>query len=198
MLVSIVWFCFGLILLLIGADRFLKGASAVALRFGISPFVVGLTLVGFGTSAPELAVNLLAALRGSFELALGNVVGSNIANVGLIMGVSALVAPLTVQMRLLRVEAPLLVGVSLALWLLCLDQVLGRADAALLLIGFVALMAFIARDARREPSDVQQELAEYAQARPRLRGMRVGRRDGGVLLALFVSFTAWQMLGGAQ
>src|SRR3546814_5420387 len=90
-------FALGLLLLVLGADSFVRGASGLAIRFGISPFVVGLVLVGLGTSAPELSVNLTAAFAGRYEMAIGNVVGSKIANIGLILGVSELIAPLAVH-----------------------------------------------------------------------------------------------------
>jgi cation:H+ antiporter len=168
LLTALAGFALGLLLLLLGADSFLKGASGVALRYGISPFVIGLTIVGFGTSAPEMSVNLSAAWRGSYDLALGNVVGSNIANIGLILGCSALVAPLVVQMRLLKVEAPLVIAVGAVLWILCLDGALGRGDALLLLAGFAWLLWYIFRTAREEPDAVQMELAEIADTRPGL------------------------------
>jgi cation:H+ antiporter len=169
LLTALAGFALGLLLLLLGADSFLKGASGVALRYGISPFVIGLTVVGFGTSAPEMTVNLLAAMRGSYDLAMGNVVGSNIANVGLILGCSALVAPLIVEMRLLRVEAPLLIGVGVLTWILCLDGTLGRGDGLLLLAGFAWLMWYIFRNAKNEPASVQLELAEIAETKPGLK-----------------------------
>ncbi|MBD8525776.1 calcium/sodium antiporter [Pseudomarimonas arenosa] len=159
---ALLWFGLGIVILLLGADSFLKGASGLALRFGISPFVVGLTIVGFGTSAPELAVNLSAVWRDSTELALGNVVGSNIANVGLILGCCALVAPLAVQLRMVRVEGPLMIGAALLLWVLCFDGELGRGDALLLLIGFAAVMTYVARTAGDESAEVQAEFGEHA------------------------------------
>jgi len=168
LLAAVAGFALGLLLLLLGADSFLKGASGVALRYGISPFVIGLTVVGFGTSAPEMSVNLSAALRGSYDLALGNVVGSNISNIGLILGCSALLAPLVVEMRLLRVETPLVIGVGLVVWILCLDGNLGRGDGLLLLAGFAWLTWYIFRTARDEPEKVQLELAEIAETRPGL------------------------------
>lgn len=193
MLEPLLWFSLGLAMLVFGADAFLKGASAVALRFGISPFVVGLTIVGFGTSAPELAVNLSAVWRGSYDIALGNVVGSNIANVGLILGTCAVVVPLSVHMRMLRIEGPVMVLVGIGLWLLCLDGELGRWDAALLLAGFVAMMVFVARSARDEPADVQQELGEFAAAQGRMR-----RHIAWLAVGLFLLvFGATQMVDAA-
>ena len=156
------WFGLGLVLLVLGADSFVKGAAGAALRFGIRPFIVGMVLVGFGTSAPELAVNLTAAWNGNYDLAVGNIVGSNIANIGLILAVCALLAPLLVQMRLLRIETPLLVGVCALLWILCLDGTIGRIDGVVLLAGFAGLMLLVWQDARREPPVVQEELAASA------------------------------------
>jgi cation:H+ antiporter len=169
MLVSLLWFGLGLSLLILGADWFLRGASGVALRYGISPFVVGLLIIGFGTSSPELAVNVSAVWRGSYDLALGNVVGSNIANIGLIVGLSALIAPLAVHMRLLRVETPLMILVGILLWVLCLDGLLGRGDALVLLLGFAGLLVYVARTARMESADVQAEFGDHAKTRPGLK-----------------------------
>lgn len=162
MLMELATFALGLLLLILGADSFIKGAGGIALRLGISPFVVGLTLVGFGTSVPELSINLAAAVNGRYGLAVGNVIGSNIANIGLILGLSAVVTPLLFRMRLLRIEVPLVLLVSAALWPLGMDGRLGRLDAGLLLLGFVALLWLIARDSRREPAVVRQELGEAA------------------------------------
>lgn len=153
-------FCAGLVLLSLGADQFLRGATGLARRFGVKEFVIGMVLVGFGTSAPELTVNLAAVYQGSYDLATGNVVGSNIANIGLILGVSALIAPLVVQMRLIRVETPLLIVVSLGFLLLCLDGALSRLDGVILLLGFAGLITLVALDMRQEPQAVQIELAE--------------------------------------
>ena len=169
MLVSLLWFGLGLTLLILGADWFLRGASGVAIRYGISPFVVGLLIIGFGTSSPELAVNVSAVLRGSYDLALGNVVGSNIANIGLILGLSALLAPLAVHMRLLRIETPLMILVGVLLWVLCLDLRLGRGDGILLLVGFAGLLAYVARTARMESAEVQSEFGDLARTRPGLK-----------------------------
>lgn len=162
MALELLWFAIGLGLLGVGADSLLKGAAGIALRFGIPPFLVGLTIVGFGTSAPELAVNLSAAWQGRTDVALGNVVGSNIANVGLILGLSALVMPLAVHMRLLRVETPLVVVAGIGLWLLASDGLLGRLDAALLLLGFVVFMVYALRSSGSESAEVQSEIAEAA------------------------------------
>jgi len=132
---------FGLGLLALSADRFVDGASALAVRLGVSPMVIGLTIVAFGTSAPEIMVSAMAALNGNPGLALGNAVGSNIANIGLVIGVTALIAPLTVQSQTLRREFPLMGAVMVFALLMLVDQQLSRLDGTLLLMGMLVLMA---------------------------------------------------------
>ncbi|WIG98633.1 hypothetical protein [Myxococcus sp. SDU36] len=132
----------GLGLLVGGAELLVRGASSLALATGISPLVVGLTVVAFGTSSPELAVTLSASLRGQPDLALGNVVGSNICNVLLILGGAALVTPLVVVRQLVWREAPMMVGVSGVLLLMCLDGRVSRLDGALLVAGGVGYTAW--------------------------------------------------------
>ncbi len=153
-------FATGLVVLTVGADLFIRGACGLGQRLGMTPYVIGLVIVGFGTSAPELAVSLSAAYGGHYDIALGNVVGSNIANIGLILGISALLAPLTIHMRLLRVEAPLMLGAFVLLWLLAIDGRIGRGEGALLLLGQIALLVLVLRSGKREPPHVQNELAE--------------------------------------
>lgn len=150
----------GVAVLAVGADLFVRGASTLAERFGISPFVIGLVIVGFGTSTPELAVSLQAALAGNTDIALGNVVGSNIANIGIILGIAALVRPLVVQMRVLRIELPLLIGASLALWAMAASGAVGRIEGIVMLVVFVGFMTFLVRNARHEPAVVQGEIAD--------------------------------------
>ena len=153
-------FVLGLIVLGVGAELFIRGSVRVARRFGVSPFVIGLTLVGFGTSAPELVVSLLAALNGQSDIAVGNVVGSNIANVGLILGVAAVIRVLTAHMRLLKVETPLVLAASIATWVMAADGNFSRVDGGILLAGFVGVMAYIAVTARRESAAVKEELGK--------------------------------------
>jgi cation:H+ antiporter len=158
-LVSVLVFTAGLIVLYFGAESLLRGAVRLARAFGISPLVIGMTLIGFGTSAPELTVNLSAAAKGNTALALGNVVGSNIANIGLILGLAALIRPLTVQMRLLVREVPIVLGVSLALWgMVAWGEGIGRREGVVLLLGFAAMSVYTYRSARREPAEVQHEV----------------------------------------
>ena len=168
MLVDISLFLLGLIILVSGAEALIRGSVRVARALGVSPFMIGFTLIGFGTSAPELVVSLSAALGGNSDIAMGNVVGSNIANVGLVLGVGALVRPLTAQMRLLRVEVPLVIAVSIGLWALCRDRDLGRVDGIILLAGFAALCIYMYRSARAEPPEVKEEVGKSAEVHMRV------------------------------
>ena len=149
----------GLGLLYFGAEWLVRGASALALRFGLSPLVIGLTVVAFGTSAPELVVSVGTALEGRGALAIGNVVGSNIVNVALILGLTVLIRPAPVKTQLLRLDVPLMVGASVLLLVLLLDGTLGRAEGALLVAGLVAYTGFNVRQSRREQA-AQAGLAE--------------------------------------
>jgi cation:H+ antiporter len=136
------------------------GASRVALRLGLTPLVIGLTVVAFGTSAPEASVTVGSALAGRGDLALGNVVGSNIFNVLFILGLCALIAPLRIAQRLLWIDVPLLVVVSLLLLVLALDRVVGRFDGALLLGCLLAYTYFAIEASRREPAEIADEYTE--------------------------------------
>lgn len=128
----------------------MRGASRLAEAFGVSPLVVGLTVVAFGTSAPEAAVGVQSALSGSADIALGNVVGSNILNVLLVLGLSAVIAPLSVSARLVQLDVPIMIGVSFLLLLLSLNGVIGRSDGTLLLVGVVVYTFYVIRRSRRE------------------------------------------------
>ncbi len=152
----------GFVVLVWGADRFVIGAAALARNLGVSPLLIGLTVVGLGTSAPEILVSVMAALQGNPGLAVGNAVGSNIANIGLILGVSALVAPLTVKSHVLWREYPLLAGVSLAVYLMLADGQLGRLDGMLMLIGLVGAMGWIVHLGRQRAAvePLEDEFAE--------------------------------------
>jgi cation:H+ antiporter len=149
---TVVLLVLGLVLLVGGAELLVKGASGLATSAGISPLVVGLTVVAFGTSAPELAVSISAGLSGQGDIALGNVVGSNIANVLLILGVSALVAPLVVSRQLVRLDVPLMIGVSVLLLLLSMDGAVSRLDGVLLVVGIVTYTTAMIRLGRRDAS----------------------------------------------
>lgn len=152
-------FLAGLALLIVGADVLVRGASRLSLRLGIAPLVVGLTVVAFGTSAPELAISVKAALDGHTDLALGNVVGSNIFNVLFILGISALLAPLVVDRQLVRQEVPILVGLSLLVAWMAFDLRLSRADGLLLVALLVAYTLLLYRQgSRAAPAEVADTL----------------------------------------
>jgi cation:H+ antiporter len=158
-------FVLGLIALVAGAQLLVRGASRLALSFGISPLVVGLTVVAFGTSAPELAVSVRSSWGGQVDIALGNVIGSNIFNVLFILGLSALIAPLVVAPQLIRQEVPIMLGASVLLLVLALDGGISRADGALLFGLLIAYTVFLIRQSRRETRATQDEYAQEFAAR---------------------------------
>lgn len=182
-----VLFLLGLALLVVGADLLVKGSARIAVAAGLSPLVIGLTVVAFGTSAPELAVTVTATARGEPDVALGNVVGSNIANVLLILGLSALVSPLIVRRRLVRLDVPILVVASVVVLLLSLDGVIGRGQGAALLAAGIAYTILLVRHARGD----RDADAPADPTRPRRR--RVALDAGAVLLglALLVLGSGW-------
>lgn len=152
-------FLAGLVALVAGAELMVRGASRLALSFGISPLVVGLTIVAFGTSAPEVAVSLGAVLGGQTDIALGNVVGSNILNVLFILGLSALVTPLVVNIQLIRQEVPILVGASLLLMVLSLDGRISALDGAMLFALLLGYTTFLIVQSRKETQAAKDEYA---------------------------------------
>ena len=153
----------GLILLVVGASTLVRGASKLALSLGISPLVVGLTIVAFGTSAPEVAVSVGAVLDGKTDIAMGNVVGSNIFNVLFILGISALIAPLIVNVQLIRQEVPIMLGASLLLLVLSLDGKISWLEGGLLFALLVAYTVFLVVQSRRETQAAKDEFADEIQ-----------------------------------
>ena len=156
------WLMFlgGLVALIAGANLLVRGASKLALSLGLSPLVVGLTVVAFGTSAPEVAVSVGAAMEGSTGMAVGNVVGSNIFNVLFILGLSALISPLVVHAQVVRQEVPIMIGASLVVLVMALDARLSVAESALLLALLVGYTVFLVRQSRAQSAAVQQEYTE--------------------------------------
>lgn len=143
----------GLLLLLWSADRFVVGAAAAARHFGMPPLLIGMVVVGFGTSAPEMVVSALAALQGNPGIALGNAYGSNITNIALILGCTALISPITVHSQVLRKELPMVCAITLlAVWQIW-DGEISRLDAITLLLVFVALMGWTIIQGMRRPGD---------------------------------------------
>ena len=152
MLIPLIAVVAGLILLVWSADRFIDGAAATATHVGMSPLLIGMVIVGFGTSAPEMVVSLFAALQGNPGIALGNAFGSNIANIGLILGITALISPIAVHSQVVRKEMPILIALcALVAWQL-FDGHLSRLDAVVLLLVFALIMGFSIRQGMREDS----------------------------------------------
>ncbi len=150
-------FLAGLAALIIGAELLVRGASRLALSWGISPLVVGLTIVALGTSAPEIAVSVGASLEGKVDIAMGNVVGSNIFNVLFILGLSALLAPLSVNRHITRQEVPIMIGATLLLIVLSLDGRLNTFESIMLVILLIAYTAFLIVQSRRQNGEAPEE-----------------------------------------
>ena len=157
MLEQVLMFVLGLVVLVVGADVMVRGASRLAVSFGVSPLVVGLTVVAFGTSAPEMAVSVGSALAGTPDLAIGNVVGSNIANVLLILGISALITPLLVDEQIIRQEIPIMIGASALLVVMALDGNIGLLESIVLFALVIAYTVFLVIQSRRASKAVQDE-----------------------------------------
>lgn len=161
MLLTVIAILAGFVLLVWGADRFVLGAGAMARNIGVSPLLIGLTIVGFATSAPEIMVSAIASLRNNPGLAIGNAIGSNIANIGLVLGATALARPMRIQSETLRREIPALLAVTLLSVMLFLDNYISRTDGVVLLLGLGLLLHWMAglgfRSAAGDPMS-----AEYA------------------------------------
>ena len=169
---TIVLFVAGGVLLAVGAESLVRGAARIAVSAGISPLVVGLTVVAFGTGAPELAVSFSSALSGDADIAVGNVVGSNIMNVFFILGVSAVVAPLVVAQQLIRLDVPLMIGASVLLVAFAAGGTISTIEGGVLVLGIVVYTVWAIRKSRRESREVAAEYdAEF----------EYGRSRGGVL-----------------
>ena len=168
MLTEIVAILAGFALLIWAADRFVSGAAAIAINLGVSTLVIGLTIVGLGTSAPEILVSAIAAIDGNPGLSIGNAIGSNITNLGLILGITALVMPLSVASRTLMREYPLLLGISLLTMMLLLDQHLGVMDGIILVALLVAVIYLMYRTARQgaDPELAKEIIAEMPETMP--------------------------------
>jgi len=158
--VTLVLFLIGFVLLVVGAEVLVRGASGLATAAGLSQLVVGLTVVAYGTSAPELAVSVLSSYAGQSDLALGNVVGSNISNILLILGCSAVMAPLIVSRQLVRLDIPLMIGVSFLLAFMGSDGKLDRLDGIILISGAIAYTVFTLHQSRKESQNPANELTQ--------------------------------------
>ncbi len=154
MLTAVIELIAGFLLLVWGADRLVAGASATARNLGVSPLVIGLTIIGFGTSAPELVVSAVATLKGNSGLAVGNAIGSNIANMGLVLGITAMIYPLRLESTALKREYPMLLLIMLGCFLMALDSVYSRTEGWILIGSLLIVVIWIIHiGLRRPPSD---------------------------------------------
>lgn len=185
----------GLALLVIGAESLVRGASRIAAWAGISPLVIGLTVVAFGTSAPELAINIQSALAGQPDIAVGNVVGSNIANILLILGLSAAIAPLMVQQQVVRQDVPLMIGISILTLLFALNGLISTFEGFILFGGLLLYIWFLIRQSRSESREVEQEYEqEYApHEQKNLRGWLLNIAQVVIGLGILVLGANWMV-----
>jgi len=191
MLAPLVAIVAGLVVLVWSADRFVFGAASLATHFSVSPLLIGMVIIGFGTSTPELTVSASAALGGNGGLALGNAYGSNIANIALILGLVALVRPITVQSSVVRMEIPILCGITALAILLIVDESLSRLDAGIQIGVFVGVMIWSVRQARKAPTDV---LAAQVDSMPEVHLPSVGRCVFWVAVGLVLLVASSQVL----
>jgi cation:H+ antiporter len=185
LILDLILFCGGLALLYFGAEWLVSSAARIAADFGISSFILGLTLVSFGTSAPELVVSGLASYRGSGGLAMGNVLGSNIANIALILGIAALILPIRVRPDLLSRDLPIMLGSAALVPLLGWSGTISRAEGGLLLTLFVLYLGLLGVKARREAVSLTDLVGLDDESVPRSRLAR----DLGVALAGLVALS---------
>ena len=181
-LLEFILFLVGFGLLVLGAELLVRGSSSLASALGISPLIIGLTIVAYGTSAPELAVSIKAGLAGQPDLALGNVVGSNIFNVLFVLGLSAAICPLVVSQQLVVLDVPILIGLSLLLLgMVVFDGTVSRVDGLILVAGMIGYTLLQVRIAKREKPDIQAEYAQHY-------GAKNTTKPGPARLALFVGY----------
>ena len=198
-LITLVLFIAGLGLLIAGANFLVRGASRLAAAMGISPLVIGLTVVAFGTSAPEAAVSMMASLRGEADLSFGNVIGSNLFNILFILGISAAITPLVVSQKLVRIDVPIMIAVALLMTVLAWEGSIGRLDGAILFAVLIAYTLFSVRSAWREKNkEVQDQYAREIGKRT-AKGRRLILWNFSLVfigLALLIIGSRW-LVGGA-
>ncbi len=191
MLLALLALILGLIVLFWSADRFIDGASAAAKHLGVPSLLIGMLIIGFGTSAPELMVSALAALQGNPSLALGNAYGSNIANIGLVIGLVALLSPIALHSQIVRKELPILLGITLLSGALLLNGQLSRLDAGILLLAFFALFGWSIVQGIRGRDDVLiGEVDSTLQAHP----MPLGKAVAWLVIGLLLLVASSRML----
>ena len=188
MLVPLLAVLGGLVLLIWSAEKFIEGAAATSRWLGLSPLLIGMLVIGFGTSAPEMMVSVLAALQGSPGLAVGNAYGSNIANIGLVLGVVALLAPLAVDSGVVRKEMPVLLVVTLLTGLMLFDGWIARWEAIALLLGLVLLIVVSIVQSRNSQDDaIVEEVAATLESHPMSRGKALMWTLTGLVLLIVSS-----------
>lgn len=157
MILQILVLILGLILLYAGSSLLVEGAATTAIMFAVRPVIVGLTVVSLATSAPELLVSLVAALKDSGGISLGNILGSNVINIALVLGISAVIKPVVIQKRIIKSELPYMIFISLVFWVLCLDAVIGRVDGILLLSLLTLFLVYGVATAKENGSQISRE-----------------------------------------
>ena len=197
MILSIVAIVVGFFLLVWSADRFVDGAVGVARFFGMSTFLIGMVIVGFGTSAPEMVVSILSAMNDTPQLALGNAYGSNIANIALILGVTALIAPVVVQKQAMSRDIPVLIAMTALTVLLLVDGNVSLIDGAVLLVAFVAIMGFnilseLRAKRKRRKSGGVSEVSEFEEIPAE--GVSIGKAVLSLLVGLVLLIVSSRML----
>jgi cation:H+ antiporter len=191
----------GFLMLAWSADRFVDGASAIALNLNISPLVIGLTIVSLGTSAPEIIVSGMASWQGNSGLAVGNAIGSNIINIALVLGLTALIMPLNVHSSIIRRELPILLLVMGLAWILLVDGMLGRVDGVLLLTGMVGMLGWATWAGLRMQATPDPMATEFAEEMPT--GIGIGRAlfllaTGALVLVVSSRLLVWGAVSVAQ
>ncbi len=156
MLVQLLLLALGFVMLVKGADWFVDGASNIAAKFKIPQLVIGLTIVAMGTSAPEAAVSITAALQGSADITIGNILGSNILNVLIILGLSAVIVPIVIAKSTIKIETPFLIGVTVVLLLLGLDGTISLVDGLILIALFIMYLLYLLRMAKNNPEEIEE------------------------------------------
>lgn len=178
----------GLIALYFGAEALVKGGAGLALRLGLTPLVIGLTVIAFGTSSPEMVVSLQASLSGNGPIAIGNIIGSNICNIALILGLCAMISPLTADAQVIRREVPIMIGASVVALLVLADGHVARWEGAILVTGLIVYTALTVRQARAETAAASAEFSqELGQRRPTGLGLSIVGVIGGLAILVFGS-----------
>jgi len=181
----------GLVLLVLGAELLVRGASTIATMLGIPSLIVGLTIVAYGTSSPEMAVSIQSSFAGQADVALGNVVGSNIFNVLIILGISALIAPLMVASQLIRLDVPIMIGVSILTLMFGNDGTISRVDGTILFIGAIVYTLFLIYEAKKQKNQESDEDQSQTIVKNNLKNWFINIALIAVGLVLLVTGSNW-------